>query len=81
MDGERIGAYRDREGKLHMVDTTCTHVGCEVNWNAGERTWDCPCHGSRFSYPGEVVEGPAEKPLQKGHYHMLDNLVSEDSGY
>lgn len=79
--GERKGAYRDSEGNLHLVDTTCTHVGCEVEWNGSERTWDCPCHGSRFSYTGEVVEGPAEKPLQKYDYKMLDNLTSEDSGY
>jgi glycine/D-amino acid oxidase-like deaminating enzyme/nitrite reductase/ring-hydroxylating ferredoxin subunit len=81
LGGERKGAYRDREGKLHIVDTTCTHVGCEVNWNAGERSWDCPCHGSRFSYTGEVMEGPAEKPLRKHHYDMLDNLTDEGSGY
>jgi Rieske Fe-S protein len=63
MNGKRAGAYRDAEGKLHIVDTTCTHMGCEVDWNEAERTWDCPCHGSRYSYKGEVIDGPAKKPL------------------
>jgi glycine/D-amino acid oxidase-like deaminating enzyme/nitrite reductase/ring-hydroxylating ferredoxin subunit len=80
-NGERKGAYRDEQGELHIVDTTCTHVGCEVEWNSGERSWDCPCHGSRFTYTGEVIEGPAEKPLHKYDYKMIDNLTSEDSGY
>lgn len=64
-DGKRVGAYKDPEGKLHLVDRTCTHMGCECEWNDGERTWDCPCHGSRFSYDGEVIEGPATTPLTK----------------
>ncbi|MBB6732346.1 FAD-dependent oxidoreductase [Cohnella zeiphila] len=64
-NGKRAGAYRDPQGQLHIVDTTCTHMGCEVEWNHGERTWDCPCHGSRFSYDGEVLEGPALKPLTR----------------
>lgn len=63
-NGRRAGAYKDKSGKIHLVDTTCTHMGCELEWNSGERTWDCPCHGSRFSYKGEVIEGPALKPLE-----------------
>lgn len=64
-DGQRVGAYRDPEGKLHLVDRTCTHMGCETEWNDGERSWDCPCHGSRFSFDGEVLEGPATVPLTR----------------
>ncbi|HZJ56791.1 MAG TPA: FAD-dependent oxidoreductase [Clostridia bacterium] len=64
MDGKRIGAYRDRTGNLHLVNTTCTHMGCELNWNSAEESWDCPCHGSRFTYEGKVISGPAVKPLR-----------------
>lgn len=64
-EGDRIGVYKDEEGNLHMVDTTCTHLGCELTWNNGEKSWDCPCHGSRFTYEGDVVHGPAVEPLQR----------------
>lgn len=64
VNSKRAGAYKDESGKIHCVDTTCTHLGCEVNWNAGDSTWDCPCHGSRFSYDGTVIEGPAKTPLK-----------------
>jgi glycine/D-amino acid oxidase-like deaminating enzyme/nitrite reductase/ring-hydroxylating ferredoxin subunit len=63
-NGQRAGAYKDELGKLHVVDTTCTHMGCEVNWNSAETSWDCPCHGSRFSDEGEIIEGPAVRPLE-----------------
>ncbi len=62
--GKRTGAYKDENEKIYMVDTTCTHLGCELQWNSGEKTWDCPCHGSRFTFKGEVIEGPAIKPIE-----------------
>ncbi|WP_176444839.1 FAD-dependent oxidoreductase [Paenibacillus herberti] len=62
--GKRAGGYRDPQGKLYLVDTTCTHMGCECQWNSGDLSWDCPCHGSRFGYDGAVLEGPAQKPLK-----------------
>lgn len=65
VNGQRTGVYKDSDNKLYAVDTTCKHLGCEVNWNSGERTWDCPCHGSRYSYTGEVIEGPAKESLDK----------------
>lgn len=63
--GKKAGGYRDEYGQVHLVDTTCTHMGCETKWNDAEKSWDCPCHGSRFGYAGEVLEGPAVKPLKK----------------
>jgi glycine/D-amino acid oxidase-like deaminating enzyme/nitrite reductase/ring-hydroxylating ferredoxin subunit len=70
IDGDRVGAYRDEQGTLHIVDTTCTHLGCELNWNAAEKSWDCPCHGSRFTYEGEIMEGPTVKPLKTGKWQI-----------
>lgn len=66
IDGHRIGVYLDEKCTLHLVDTTCTHMYCELQWNSAEKSWDCPCHGSRFTYEGEIIDGPALKPLR--HY-------------
>jgi Rieske Fe-S protein len=55
--GEKAAAYRDESG-IHAVSPACTHLGCHVNWNNAERTWDCPCHGSRYTVDGEVIHSP-----------------------
>jgi nitrite reductase/ring-hydroxylating ferredoxin subunit len=65
LDGDRVAAYRDEEGQLHAVSPTCTHLGCQVSWNSGDRSWDCPCHGSRFTPDGDVLHPPAVKPLER----------------
>ena len=62
--GERCAVYRDEDGTLHAVSATCTHLGCIVAFNDAERTWECPCHGSRFAVDGSVLHGPAKKPLE-----------------
>jgi glycine/D-amino acid oxidase-like deaminating enzyme/nitrite reductase/ring-hydroxylating ferredoxin subunit len=62
-DGTKVAAYRDAAGVVTLRSATCTHMGCVVHWNGAERTWDCPCHGSRFKTSGEVISGPAEAPL------------------
>ncbi len=65
LDGKKVGAYKDSEGTCYLLKPTCTHMGCDVVWNDAERSWDCPCHASRFSYKGDVLEGPATKPLKE----------------
>lgn len=62
-DGAKLAVYRDRDGQVTIRSAVCTHMGCLVAWNTAERTWDCPCHGSRFKPTGEVISGPAEAPL------------------
>ncbi|QUH02459.1 FAD-dependent oxidoreductase [Saccharopolyspora erythraea] len=61
---ELTGVYRGEDGVLHGVGLRCTHLGCLVRFNAAERSWDCPCHGSRFDVDGAVLEGPAVRPLE-----------------
>ncbi|MBD2295624.1 FAD-dependent oxidoreductase [Anabaena sphaerica FACHB-251] len=65
VDGEKVAAYRDEKGEIHAVSAVCSHLGCVVAWNSAEKSWDCPCHGSRFSCNGEVLHGPTVKDLTK----------------
>ena len=63
LDGDTVAGFRDDDGTLHAVSPTCTHLGCRVAFNTAERSWDCPCHGSRFDVDGSVLEGPAVRDL------------------
>lgn len=65
LEGKRVAVYRDGERSWSAVSPVCTHLGCIVHWNRWEKSWDCPCHGSRFRPDGTVIEGPALKPLEK----------------
>jgi Rieske Fe-S protein len=65
LKGRNVAAYRNEKGAVTLRSPECTHLGCIVRWNGADDTWDCPCHGSRFTTDGEVVAGPAEKPLEK----------------
>ena len=64
-NGAKAAVYRSPSGEMTLRSAICTHMGCVVGWNTAERTWDCPCHGSRFKPTGEVIAGPAEAPLSK----------------
>lgn len=63
LDGERVAVHRDQQGLVTMRSAVCTHMACEVHFNAADSSWDCPCHGSRFRIDGSIIAGPAELPL------------------
>lgn len=63
IDGEKVGAYRDENGELWAVSIKCPHLGCQLEWNPAEKSWDCPCHGSRFNPYGHLLGGPATADL------------------
>ncbi|WP_373056754.1 FAD-dependent oxidoreductase [Zunongwangia sp. H14] len=64
-NGEKLAVYKKEDGSLSILSALCTHMACRVHWNNVEKSWDCPCHGSRFNTTGEVIEGPAYIPLNK----------------
>jgi glycine/D-amino acid oxidase-like deaminating enzyme/nitrite reductase/ring-hydroxylating ferredoxin subunit len=61
--GKKVALSKNKSGEIQVVNAVCTHLGCTVNWNSAEKSWDCPCHGSRFDTDGEVLHGPALEPL------------------
>ncbi len=63
-ENEKIGVYKESEEKIYKIKPVCTHLGCELSWNNLNKTWDCPCHGSRFDYKGNQIYGPAIKDLK-----------------
>jgi 3-phenylpropionate/trans-cinnamate dioxygenase ferredoxin reductase subunit len=65
VDGDKLAVYRDEQGSLHAVSAVCTHLGCLVEWNGAEQSWDCPCHGSRFRIDGSIIQGPAKRDLER----------------
>jgi glycine/D-amino acid oxidase-like deaminating enzyme/nitrite reductase/ring-hydroxylating ferredoxin subunit len=78
IDGKKYGAYRDEGNLLHIVGAECTHMGCIIKWNNDEKSWDCPCHGSRFTSKGAVINGPANTDLNYHKIHASD-LESQEN--
>ena len=65
IEGEKAAVYRDEQGNIHAVSPVCAHMGCIVSWNPAEKTWDCPCHGSRYTCDGKVIHSPTVKDLAR----------------
>lgn len=63
LDGDKIGVYKEEDGTLHLVDIRCPHLGCQLEWNPDEKSWDCPCHGSRFDFHGRCITNPAQEDI------------------
>ena len=61
--GKKLGIYIDEDGKYHIVSTICPHMKCSLTFNMFQKTWDCPCHGSRFDMDGKCIEGPSLKDI------------------
>lgn len=63
--GRKVGMYKDENGKEFKIIPKCMHLGCELSWNDLDKTWDCPCHGSRYTFEGKLIYGPSKKDLKK----------------
>ena len=78
VEGRKLAVHRDEGGRLHAVSSVCTHMKCDVAWNLAEKTWDCPCHGSRFGVDGGVIHGPAHEALQKVEIEERDSAPGRE---
>ena len=75
--GKKVAAYRDPEGELHVMSCVCPHLGCHVQWNDAETSWDCPCHGARFGPKGALLNGPAVSDLTVEEYDESVPMIPE----
>lgn len=75
LNGEKLAVYCDQQGNVKALSPVCTHAGCIVNFNAAERTWDCPCHGGRYNTDGSVITGPPTKALQQIEINLKTNSI------
>ena len=64
VDGKKVAVYRETKDKFHFVSPYCSHLGCDLTWNNTAKTWDCPCHGSRFDYTGKSIYAPSVKDIE-----------------
>ncbi len=69
LEGEKVGVYKDKNNQLFAVDPMCPHLGCQLEWNEEEQTWDCPCHGSRFNYDGQLLDEPSNDSISRREFH------------
>src|SRR5690606_39222571 len=81
LDAGKCAVYRGEDGQLSIHSAVCTHMKCLVRWNGAAGTWDCPCHGSRFSTRGEVLAGPAQHPLPPVEPGPADKRSASASGW
>ncbi|MEO5643918.1 MAG: FAD-dependent oxidoreductase [Bacteroidia bacterium] len=81
IEGKKYGAFKDGGNLLHVVAAECTHMGCIIKWNRDEKSWDCPCHGSRFTNKGAVINGPANVDLQYHKIHADELLANQDINF
>ena len=74
INGTNVGVYKDTSGNIFSVKPVCSHLGCTLTWNNLDKTWDCPCHGSRFDYMGNNIYNPANKGLELVNIEELKNI-------
>ncbi len=77
-EGHSIALFKDETGTVHAVNPACTHIKCSVAWNNAEKSWDCPCHGSRFDAEGEMLTAPARKNLEKLELNEIESSYAND---
>jgi 3-phenylpropionate/trans-cinnamate dioxygenase ferredoxin reductase subunit len=74
--GKTMAVYRDEGGRIHALPARCTHMGCTVDWNDADKSWDCPCHGSRYTREGKVLQGPAVRGLDGSETGGAEELAT-----